>query len=449
MKYLYTIILISCYSLVFGQTKELPNSFTYKVLGVDTYSPYLEQLYRFDKQTFGFSAVYNRYLNESLSLSFPFRFGQMNYPYDIQDFYEDWNFYAQDVAIKYNFFTASDKKVRPYITGGLGLMYIKQAENNWETQFPIELGINYQLMEGIFIQISTSYRLSTGADAWHNGIGLQFNFNTADETLTSENRSLSTVEKKYTYDVSNLDYSFYATVLDDHHFSSVEVADDDNDGIPNTSDLCPDIFGDEQAQGCPIADDDNDGLANHEDRCPTTPGMLEFAGCPDTDNDRIPDIHDLCPNEAGVKSCKGCPDTDGDNVPDKIDQCPTEKGRGDNEGCPLMEHEEVALKGVLESVYFDKHKYFLDSVDLSNLDYIIQVLGNYPDSVLNITGFAFDSDSSSTNESLSIERAKICYDYLVNKGIKAERLIYQGFGDSHTVLTQSRKRSVEFQLFIR
>ncbi len=186
LRYFYTVIFISCYYLAFAQTKDLPNSFTYKVLGVDTYSPYLEQLYRLDKQTFGFSAIYNRYLNNSLSLSLPFRYGQMNYPYDVQDFYEGWTFYAQDVAVKYNFFTASDKKVRPYITGGLGFMYIKEAENNWETQIPIELGINYEIISGIFIQVSTSYRLSNGADAWHNGIGIQFNFDTKAEAEVSD-----------------------------------------------------------------------------------------------------------------------------------------------------------------------------------------------------------------------------------------------------------------------
>ena len=108
----------------------------------------------------------------------------MDYPYDIKDFYRGWNFYAQDVALKYNFFTESDKKVRPYMTGGLGLMYITQAESNWEIQVPIELGISYQLLPGIFVQVSTSYRLSNGANAWHNGIGLQFNFDT-EESETS------------------------------------------------------------------------------------------------------------------------------------------------------------------------------------------------------------------------------------------------------------------------
>lgn len=448
MKYLYTVILISCYCFAFGQTKELPNSFSYKVLGVDTYSPYLEQLFRFDQQTFGFSATYNRYLNESLSLSFPFRFGEMNYPHDVQDFYEGWNFYAQDVALKYNFFTASNKKVRPYITGGLGFMYIRQAEDNWETQFPVELGINYQLMDGIFVQLSTSYRLSTGANAWHNGIGIQFNFNSNDETSATENRSISSAEQ-FTYDLSSLDYSFYATVLDDHHFSEMETADDDNDGIPNASDLCPDVFGDEHARGCPISDDDNDGLANHEDRCPTTPGMLEFAGCPDTDNDRIPDIQDLCPNEPGVRSCKGCPDTDGDNVPDKLDKCPREKGRADNEGCPLMEYGEVTLKGVFKPILFETNKHCLDSVDFSSLNYVIQVLNNQPNAVLSISGIAFDSDNDDLNEYLSIERAKVCFDYLVNHGIAEERLTYQGLGNSRLILKESRKKSVEFQLFIR
>lgn len=449
MKYLYTIICISCYSLVFGQTKDLPNSFTYKVIGIDTYSPYLEQLFSFDEQTFGFSAVYNRYLNESLSLSLPFRFGQMNYPYDVQDFYEGWTFYAQDVAIKYNFFTANDKKVRPYISGGLGFMYIQQAEENWETQIPIELGISYELEKGLFLQLSTSYRLSNGADAWHNGIGLQFNFDTkGKETETVSTRSLSSTDLTTSSSQSMDDYDFYIDILDDHRTSKMEVSDSDNDGIPDVYDLCPDVAGDEMLEGCPIADDDMDGLANHEDKCPNIAGMLEFAGCPDTDNDRIPDALDECPKEAGTKSCNGCPDFDGDNVADYLDKCPTEKGEFNNEGCPSVDFGDTELKGILEPVVFDKFNYDLDSTDISNLNYIIQVLENRSDAVLNISGIAFDSNNKEINDYISTQRAKACFDYLIEKGVDENRLIYQGLSNKRQV-PEKLQQSVDFQILIR
>lgn len=75
-------------------------------------------------------------------------------------------------------------------------------------------------------------------------------------------------------------------------------------------------------------DDDNDGIENNKDICPDTPEGIkvnEF-GCPvDSDLDGIPDYLDKCsdtPRNILVDE-NGCPtDSDGDNVPDYLDRCP-------------------------------------------------------------------------------------------------------------------------------
>jgi hypothetical protein len=38
----------------------------------------------------------------------------------------------------------------------------------------------------------------------------------------------------------------------------------------------------------------------------------EFNGCPDTDGDGIQDSADACPDVFGLAALNGCPDTDGD-----------------------------------------------------------------------------------------------------------------------------------------
>jgi hypothetical protein len=48
----------------------------------------------------------------------------------------------------------------------------------------------------------------------------------------------------------------------------------------------------------------------------------EFNGCPDTDGDGIKDSADACPDVFGLAALNGCPDTDGDGVADKDDACP-------------------------------------------------------------------------------------------------------------------------------
>ena len=64
----------------------------------------------------------------------------------------------------------------------------------------------------------------------------------------------------------------------------------------------------------------------------------------DDDGDGIPYPTDLCPEDLGLSDTFGCPDTDGDGLPDKldaesegviVDECPEEAGPVDNGGCPL------------------------------------------------------------------------------------------------------------------
>jgi outer membrane protein OmpA-like peptidoglycan-associated protein len=127
--------------------------------------------------------------------------------------------------------------------------------------------------------------------------------------------------------------------------------DTDGDGIPDESDLCPDVPEDRDGyddwDGCPEpgrggitwrtpdggwpdlapssqADTDGDGIADLNDECPTVPedrdGFEDSDGCPDRDNDhdRILDENDKCPNEPetynGVDDDDGCPDKGSDYI---------------------------------------------------------------------------------------------------------------------------------------
>ncbi|MBO4830438.1 MAG: OmpA family protein [Fibrobacter sp.] len=120
--------------------------------------------------------------------------------------------------------------------------------------------------------------------------------------------------------------------------------DDDNDGVKNRKDKCPETFPpivvDED--GCGI-DTDEDKVFDGIDKCPDTPkGVpVDSVGCPfDTDEDGVVDYKDMCPDTPkGVPvDSVGCPfDTDEDGVLDYKDQCPnTPKGiKVDSVGCPL------------------------------------------------------------------------------------------------------------------
>jgi hypothetical protein len=67
------------------------------------------------------------------------------------------------------------------------------------------------------------------------------------------------------------------------------------------------------------------------------------ASAPDGDGDGVPNSSDVCPEEAGPASNSGCPeastptDGDGDGVPDTSDNCPAQAGPAFNNGCPVTE----------------------------------------------------------------------------------------------------------------
>ena len=133
------------------------------------------------------------------------------------------------------------------------------------------------------------------------------------------------------------------------------VGDDDNDGVKNNKDKCPDTFPpivvDED--GCGI-DTDGDKVFDGIDKCPDTPKgvAVDSVGCPlDTDEDTVPDYKDMCPDTPkGVPvDSVGCPfDTDEDGVVDYKDQCPnTPKGAVvDSVGCPLDTDKDGVFDGL-------------------------------------------------------------------------------------------------------
>ncbi|MBJ99714.1 MAG: hypothetical protein CMB48_01765, partial [Euryarchaeota archaeon] len=124
--------------------------------------------------------------------------------------------------------------------------------------------------------------------------------------------------------------------------------DEDSDGYRDAFDSC---LGTPLGEvivslGCSDSqlDDDNDGLMNNVDQCPneaSTGFDVDNDGClDDPDNDGYTDDVDLCPNENSTgfdTNGDGClDDTDGDGYTDDVDQCPNEDSTSydkDNDGC--------------------------------------------------------------------------------------------------------------------
>src|SRR5215216_774389 len=104
--------------------------------------------------------------------------------------------------------------------------------------------------------------------------------------------------------------------------------DDDQDGVLNFADACPQVPGPAENGGCPLEDGEQQGGSGHS------------SNSDDLDGDGTVNGLDQCPEVSGPAWNNGCPppvDADGDGTPDESDQCIDQGGPDWNNGCPASE----------------------------------------------------------------------------------------------------------------
>jgi OOP family OmpA-OmpF porin len=191
-------------------------------------------------------------------------------------------------------------------------------------------------------------------------------------------------------------------------------------------------------------DEDNDGVPDNEDICPDTPRgwTVDRRGCPlDSDGDDVPDAIDDCPRtpKGAIVDQRGCPkDSDQDGVYDGIDQCPNtpRNVKVNAKGCPEAEalfppekKDELILEGV--NFETDSEKLTEDSRD--TLDRVAESLRAYPDTRVEIGGHTDSRNSEAYNLDLSRRRAESVMSYLLSHGVSAEQLKTRGYGESKPI----------------
>lgn len=269
--------------------------------------------------------------------------------------------------------------------------------------------------------------------------------------------------------------------------------DSDGDGVPNSSDICPDtplkVRVDEF--GCPI-DTDHDGVADYLDECSDTPKgvAVDRDGCPpDFDRDGVPDYLDKCSNTpAGVKvDQSGCPldsdndgvedyldrcpntpkgakvdrdgctvDSDGDGVADNLDKCPnTPIGvQVDSKGCPLEKEEAIVIESLVLSgdTNFEFGKSQLMPSAYESLKNVLKAMKEHPEYQWEVGGHTDGIGSDAFNKQLSKNRAQSVVDYLVSNGANKNSLKIIGYGKDNPIASnesvegRSMNRRVEIKL---
>lgn len=203
-------------------------------------------------------------------------------------------------------------------------------------------------------------------------------------------------------------------------------SDDDNDGILNSFDECPNTKAGVtvDAKGCKVdGDDDNDGILNSVDKCPTTPAgaKVDSSGCEvdfDDDNDKVLNSVDKCPNTpAGTVV--------------------------NSDGCEMV---------LNLNINFKNNSYEVQDTYLPRIKKFAKFLVSFPKYSVEITGHTNNIGSESSNQKLSANRANAVKDLIVNEGIDASRIVAVGKGETSPIASNdtpeglAKNRRIEARL---
>lgn len=375
--------------------------------------------------------------------------------------------------------SSRDKKIRPFALLGVGGMSISSSEpdtiyNDDDFVFHAGAGLKYRMKDSwglrldvraLFPPSSASESITIDVEAL---VGLYFNY---------PSKSVPPPPKDTDEDGMTDDIDQCITEAEDkdefQDDDGCPDADNDQDGILDAADKCPnkpeDKDGFEDNDGCAEDDNDKDGVLDGADKCPLKPedkdGFEDEDGCPEDDNDGdgIKDANDQCPMKAedkdGFQDEDGCPDpdNDGDGVLDAADKCPdqmeTKNGFQDADGCA----DEIPKKlkrftGTVKGIRFATGKTTIRAVSNRTLNAAVKVLKEYPDLRIEISGHTDNVGKAEDNRALSLGRATSVKEYMVSKGIVADRIEVKGFGPDRPVADNAKKagraqnRRVEFKL---
>lgn len=187
---------------------------------------------------------------------------------------------------------------------------------------------------------------------------------------------------------------------------------------------------------------------------PAETAVVEPAAAPadgDDDNDGVPNSADKCPNTpAGTKvNADGCPlDSDGDGVLDGVDECPHTPAGAKvlPNGCALVGDcrtprpgEAVDANGcaaqtfVLKGVNFDFDSSRLTDDSKNILNSVSDTLKEYSQVKVEVDGHTDDQGTEAYNMKLSERRAKSVKGYLVERGVDGGRMDTKGFGKTQPI----------------
>ncbi len=392
-----------------------------------------------------------------------------------------------------------------YLYGGLGALhyYVKELPVNatagienkgWTAYVPFGAGVQFKISDFTSFEVSGGYNyaLSDNLDGVQDGGDDGFLTLTAGLTMAGydwlsdpDNCGLTNAEEKELGtdpNVADTDGDGLKDGEEVHQYQTQPlVADTDGDGLkdgeevhehktkPTAADSDEDGLNDKDeimthGTDAMAADSDGDGLSDGEEIMTHKSNPLAS----DSDNDGLSDSVEL--NESKTKLL--VVDTDGDNLSDgdevlRYNTNPLSKdsdggtvedgveiARGtdplDKSDDIFEEIEEVGAAIVLEGISFELGKAEITAESEEVLTKVYNTLIAYPDMSVEIRGYTDNTGPRVFNVHLSKLRATAVKDYLVGKGIDANRIEAKGLGPDNPIATNDtidgrrKNRRIEF-----
>jgi len=110
------------------------------------------------------------------------------------------------------------------------------------------------------------------------------------------------------------------------------------------------------------------------------------------------------------------------------------------------------LVNLPNGVTFDTDSTLIKPAFRDTLDRVAQSMVQYPDSLIDVYGHTDSTGSDAYNQTLSENRARAVADYLTSRGVSAQRVRSQGFGETRPVASnnteegRSANRRVEIKI---
>lgn len=121
----------------------------------------------------------------------------------------------------------------------------------------------------------------------------------------------------------------------------------------------------------------------------------------------------------------------------------------------LLEPIEVGNKVILKNIFFDTNKFDIKPESKSELQKLIDFLLFNPTLRIEISGHTDNVGNDALNQTLSENRAKAVYDYLIANKMDASRLVFKGYGKTQPIAPnttdedRSKNRRTEFKIIAK